>query len=76
MNKIQIIIPYTKRGINGKDFEVFIKGLNLLIYPVYFIVVGEFSNDIKEKYTFIDEWIYCNESDIKEMIDTVNIKFR
>lgn len=76
MNKIQIIIPYTSRGINGKDFETFIKGLNMLIYPVYFTVVGEFPLDIQKKYVFIDEWVYCKESEIPETIKTIKIDFR
>ena len=74
MNKIKIIIPYTERGIHGKDFEIFIKGLNMLIYPVYFIVVGEFPDKYKEKYTFIDEWIWCKDEDISNVTKDIKIK--
>lgn len=76
MNKIEIIIPYTERGIHGKDFETFIRGLNMLIYPVYFIVVGNFPDKFRDKYFFVDEWIYCEEEDIPQTIENIKINFR
>lgn len=68
MEKIKIIIPYSKNGINGKDFEVFVKGLNLLKYPVEFWVVGDFPDEYREKYKFVKKWIKCKDEDVSLII--------
>lgn len=72
MENIQIIVRYTKNGINGKDFEVFVKGLNLLRYPVEFWVVGDFPDEYREKLKFIKHWYKCKEDDIPEMLDLLH----
>lgn len=73
MNKIKIIIPYTKSGLNGKDFEIFIKGLNLLKYPVEFYVIGNFLEEYMEKYKFIEDWIKCEEENIQNEIKNLKL---
>lgn len=72
MENIQIIVKYTKNGINGKDFEVFVKGLNLLRYPVDFWVVGDFPDEYREKLKFIKYWYKCKEDDISEVLKIIH----
>ena len=72
MENIQIIVRYTKNGINGKDFEVFVKGLNLLRYPVDFWVVGDFPDEYREKLKFIKHWYKCKEDDISEVLKIIH----
>lgn len=73
MKNIQIVIRYTKSGINGKDFITFIRGLNLLKYPVEFYVIGYFPEDYPEKYKFVKNWIKCEEEDISKIIDDLKL---
>lgn len=74
MNKIQIIIPYTNKGICGKDFETFVKGMNLLKYPTDMIVVGDFPDEVANKLTFINKWFKCKEDDIPQVLSMVHKK--
>jgi hypothetical protein len=63
---INVVIEYRNESVL-KDFKIFIKGLNLLKYPVKFIVVGEFPEDIKNEFKFIKSWYWCKAEDIPEM---------
>lgn len=71
MKDIKIIIPYTKEGINGKDFRIFVRGLRLLKYSVDFIVIGDFPDEYKRELYFIDKWYKCKESEISEVIKKI-----
>ena len=73
MKNIQIVIRYTKNGINGKDFITFIRGLNLLKYPVEFYVIGDFPEDYPEKYKFVKNWIKSKEEDIQDIIEDLKL---
>lgn len=70
--KINVIIEYRNPEVL-KDFKVFIKGLNLLIYPVRFIVVGDFPEDLKSEFTFIKDWYWCKAEDIPEIKKQINL---
>lgn len=74
MNKIQIIIPYTNNGIHGKDFEAFVKTMKMLKYPVDFVVVGDFPDEVANRLSFIDKWFKCREDDISEALVMVHKK--
>lgn len=63
---VNVIIEYRNESVL-KDFKIFIKGLNLLKYPVKFIVVGEFPEDLKNEFKFIKDWYWCKAEDIPEM---------
>lgn len=71
-NEIQIIIPYSKDGINGKDFETYARIMCMLKYPVSIIVVGSFPSYIIDVLPDIKYWLWCEDEDIQKMINKVH----